>query len=115
VAAASAWSAAASAGVSAAAGAGTGAAAGAAQASAAGGLSESQVAFATVMFAMLLAWQARRAWRASPAVPARQRVGLVSVRLVPHLVVAAASFAAVQLLVVPWLAVPPPQAVPVLP
>jgi hypothetical protein len=107
--------AAAGAGASAAAAAGTGAAAASVQASAPTGPSGWQLAFALAAFAVLVLWQSRRAWRATACAAGRERIRQVSMRLVPHLLVAAASFAAVQLLVVPWLAAPLPEAAPVLP
>ena len=93
----------------AAAGATTGAAAG-------GGLPVWQMAFAVAVFAILAGVQSRRALAASRCrTEPGSRAAFVLRQMAPGLLVAAAAFAAVQLLVVPWLDAPAAPAGPTLP
>jgi hypothetical protein len=103
--------------VSAAASATGGAAAGATTgAAASGGMPLWQILFTAAVFAVLAGLQLRRALAA-----AKVRTGsgggarFVLRQMAPSLLTAAVAFAAVQLLVVPWLSAPPAPAVPTLP
>jgi hypothetical protein len=103
--------------VSAAASATGGAAAGATTGVAAsGGMPLWQILFTAAVFAVLAGLQLRRALAAANS---RTRPGsrarFVLRQMAPSLLTGAGAFAAVQLLVVPWLSAPPAPAVPTLP
>jgi len=85
-------------------------------AAATGGMPLWQLVFAAAVFAVLAGLQLRRALR---AVRYRGgsggRAGFVLRQMAPSLLTAAVAFAAVQLVVVPWLAAPPAPVGPTLP
>jgi hypothetical protein len=103
--------------VSAAASATGGAAAGATTSAAAStGLPTWQLAFAAAVLAVLAGLQLRRALTAARVRGVSGgRAGFVLRQMAPSLLTAAVAFAAVQLLVVPWLSTPPVPAGPTLP
>lgn len=87
----------------------TGGAAGATSAAAASsGLPGWQIGFAVAVFAFLLAVQLRRASVAARRRPGSgSRTAFVLRQIAPGLLAGAVAFAAVQLVVVPWLSAPP--------
>jgi hypothetical protein len=103
--------------VSAAASATGGAAAGATTGVAAsGGMPLWQIVFTAALIAVLAGLQLRRALVAARVRGgSRGRAGFVLRQMAPSLLTAAVAFAAVQLLVVPWLSAPPAPGVPTLP
>jgi ABC-type dipeptide/oligopeptide/nickel transport system permease component len=99
--------------VSAAGGAAAGATTGAA---ASAGMPLWQLVFTAVVFAVLAALQLRRALAAARVRGGSGgRGGFVVRQMAPSLLTAAVAFAAVQLVIVPWLSAPPAPAGPTLP
>jgi hypothetical protein len=94
-----------------------GAAAGATTgAAASGGMPLWQLVFAAAVFAALAGLQLRRALAAARSRGGSGgRAGFVLRQMAPSLLAAAVAFAAVQLIVVPWLSAPPAPAGPTLP
>jgi hypothetical protein len=94
-----------------------GAAAGATSAASGGGLPLWQLGFAAAaVFVVLAAVQLRRALAAARCRPVTgSRAAFVLRQMAPSLPAGAIAFAAVQLVVVPWLSAPPLPAAPTLP
>jgi hypothetical protein len=85
-------------------------------AAASGGMPLWQILFTAAVFAVLAGLQLRRALAAASSRTAPGgRAGFVLRQMAPSLLTSAVAFAAVQLLVVPWLSAPPVPAVPTLP